>query len=430
MLSKKMLPCIVVAVSLLLLSCPAPYAKGASVQTTSNYWVTVKPTTDSLIYTTVGHNWTISFEALWSYGNDAGQPISNATVTMQVSGVREGEITTLQLNTTSGTFSFNYSSSIADKITFSAIELTTQDGKQWKAALVKSEDTQAYGIQSSPITVWWDTFQVLLTHTDTSTLKASEVAVNVSYLLLPQQGLTLPPQDTFSNQTSLSKIANNANVTINGVKAQETQTPGVYTANISTLFPTEYVLVRVSQKGWMTTYTAFSFSQDENSTVWLQYSLITCSVLLLTPLALYFFLFKRSPHQTSLFDRKMYPLIGGILTLFASLVSLYWGTVAVEATLHGFGWLLLAISGIGSFIVGLVCTIQSIIKKNQTLAILLTTVPMFVNLIVVKSSIDTYSLPIPWLALTVPLLVSITGCILICRADECFSSQTKNIGIN
>ena len=417
----------IVILSLLLLSLPS-YTKGVSVQTTSNYWVTVKPTTDSLLYTHVNRNWTLSFQALWSYGNNTGKPIGNATVEMQVSGAKEGVIATLQLNTTSGTFSFNYSSSTADKITFKPVVLTTQDGIQWKAVIVKNEGAQVYGLQSSSVTVWWDTFQVLLDNTDTSTLETSEVSVNVTYLLLPQQGLTLPAQDTYSNQTFLPKIVSRANVTINGVKAQETHIQGVYSADTSTLFPIEYVIVGVSQSGWTTTYNAFDFSQDANSAVWLQYLLIIILILVALFLAIYFLLFKKSAQGTSLLDRKRFPFIGGALMLLLSFFSLYWGSLAVEATLHGFGWLPLTIFGFSSFTIGLTSGVLSMAKKNQVLVLFMMCVPAIVNTVAVKFSFDAYSLPAPWLAIVLSLGISIASCILVSNADEYFSvSKSKGM---
>ena len=49
-----------------------------------------------------------------------------------------------------------------------------------------------------------------------------------------------------------------ANLTINGVEAQKTSEAGVYSANITTAFPTAYTLVTVSHDEWKTTQTAFS----------------------------------------------------------------------------------------------------------------------------------------------------------------------------
>ncbi len=244
------MPAQIVLVTLLIFVSLLPlFIEKASAQTTSNYWVTVNPTTDSQMYTTVGRNWTLSFQALWSYGNNAGQPISNATVTMQVSGSKSGTINVFQLNTTSGLFSFNYSSSTADILTFTPTKLVTQDGTEYNSTLLNTNGNQAFGFQSKSVAVWWDTFNVSLISSNTKTSEVISVNVNITYLLIPQEGLSLPAKDTFSNQTFLPKIVHDANVTINNVKAEETSIAGIYTANVSTVFPTAYVIVAVSQNG-------------------------------------------------------------------------------------------------------------------------------------------------------------------------------------
>ena len=54
-------------------------------QAQSNYYVTVKPTTShSPMYTMVGFNWTVSFEALWSFGVNSGKPLQNATTIIEI----------------------------------------------------------------------------------------------------------------------------------------------------------------------------------------------------------------------------------------------------------------------------------------------------------------------------------------------------------
>ncbi|MGD0644690.1 MAG: hypothetical protein ABSA75_07280 [Candidatus Bathyarchaeia archaeon] len=391
-------------------------------QTTASYWVTVNPTTDSVMYTTVGHNWTLAFQAVWSYGNNSGQPISNATVTMQVSGSKGEAINTLNLNTTSGIFSFSYSSSTADILTFTPIKLTTQDGVRWNSNLLKISGNSAYGFQSNVVTVWWDTFHVSLTNSNTKSLEAATVSVNVTYLLLPQGGLTLPSVDTYSNQTFLPKIAEGANVTINGVSAQETSV-GIYEANVSTVFPTAYVIVMVSQKGWTTTSTAFSFSHNANEAVWMDASIIGL-ILMASSLALYFVLVKKPTQPTSLFGSARFPFIGGVLLLAASVVSLFWGSIGVEGTLHGFSWLLLAVSGLGSFGLGLAGSWLSIMKKNQALVIAIIVELMVVNLLAVKSSLDAYQLSVPWLTIFVSLAATILCGCLISNSDEQFSKTT------
>ena len=413
----------IVLLTLLLFATVLPvFVAKADAQSSENYWVTVRPNTDTQMYTTVDRNWTLSFEASWSYGSSSGQPISNATVTIEVSGAKEGTITHLKLNTTSGVFSFNYSSSTADKITFTPIELKTQNGAEYNSALVKSAGSQAYGFQSTPVTVWWDTFQVSLINHNTDTSRSVAVSVNVTYLLLPQEGLTLPPQDTYSNQTFLPKMARGLVVTINGVQAQEMAVSGVYSADVSTVFPAAYVLVTVSQKGWTTTYTAFSFTQKANEAVW-GYASVIGLVLVAVSVLLYFLLFRKPAQPASLLSRASFPLIGGVLLLFTSLVSLYWGALAVEATMHGFNWPVLAVAGLGSFAFGTAGSVMSLKKRNEALVIFAVCIPFVVNVVMVKFALDSYLLTIPWLSILASTATSIVGGILITNSDEQFSKQ-------
>jgi hypothetical protein len=132
------------------------------------------------MYTPVRSNWNASFQTLWSYGDNFGQPISNATVAMQVSGSKSGTITTLNLNTTEGLFSFNYSSSIAEIITFKPIKLVTQNGTEYKPILL-DVGNNLFGLQSESLVVWWDTFHVSLVSYNTKTQGAATVTVNVTY---------------------------------------------------------------------------------------------------------------------------------------------------------------------------------------------------------------------------------------------------------
>jgi hypothetical protein len=420
---KKVSAARIVLLTLLLFATVLPvFIAKADAQSSESYWVTVKSKTDSQLYTTVDRNWTLSFEALWSYGSSSGQPISNATVTIQVSGAKEGAITNLELNTTSGVFSFDYSSSTADKITFTPTELKTQDGAEYNSTLVKSGGSQAIGFQSTPVTVWWDTFQVSLINYNTDTLRAVAVSVNVTYLLLPQEGFTLPSQDTYSHQTFLPKIVSGANVTVNGVKAQETSVAGMYSADVSTVFPTAYVLVTVAQKGWTTTCTAFSFTQKANEAVW-SYALVIGLILVAVSVLLYFMLFKKPTQPPSLLSRASFPLMGGVLLLFTSFVSLYWGALAVEATMHGFNWIVLAVAGLVSFALGIVGSVMSLKKRNEVLVIFALCAPIIVNLIIVKYAFDAYTLPIPWLFFFVSMAASIVSTLLIANSDEQFSKQ-------
>ena len=61
------------------------FAGSVTAQSETNYYVTVKPTTpNSQMYTTVGHNWTLTFSANWTYGENFGTPVENATAYIEV----------------------------------------------------------------------------------------------------------------------------------------------------------------------------------------------------------------------------------------------------------------------------------------------------------------------------------------------------------
>ncbi len=390
----------------------------AKAETAPNYWVTVNPTTAySLMYTTVGRNWTISFEALWTYGNEAEQPISNATVTIQVTSLNGTVIDNLQQNTTTGVFSFDYSLPVADILTFNATKLVTQDGVEWNSTFL-DERINLYGFQSKAVVVWWDTFHVALASYDTSTLGATTASMNVTYLLVPEAGLTLPEWATYSNQTFLPKIAQSTTVTINGVKAQETAVAGIYTANVSTWSPTVYILVGVSQEGWTTTYTGFSLEHNSNQPIW-EYATIIGIGVVLTAGLLKVVLVKKSENTPSP-KHVRFPVFGGALLTAASIISLYWGLVGLDATLNGFDWVLLATSGLLSFGSGFAGAIMAFRKRNQAFAILTVIMPLVVNFVIVKTSLEAYQLATPWIAIVVSLALSIAAGVFMCNSDEFF----------
>lgn len=387
-------------------------------QTAPNYFVTVNPTTpDSQIYTTVGKNWTLSFEALWSYGDGSGNQIENAKVTIQVNNSRSEVINTLLVNTNTGLFSFNYSSSTADILTFTPIKLVTHDGTEWKSNLL-DEENSIYGFQSKSVVIWWDTFHVSLVSYDTETLGEAIVSVNVTYLLLPEEGLTLPEWATYSHQIFLPKIARNASVTINGVKAEETPIESIYKSNLSIWLPTAYIHVEVSQEGWVTTPTGFSFAHNANEHV----LAITVIVgLVLVVIALIIFLVLRRKVGSNVLSFKNYPVLGGVVLAIISVISLYWGLVGLDSTLHGFDWILLTIVGLLSFGVGISAALLSFRMKIQPLVIIVIILPMFTNIVGIKYSLDMYGLSNPWLMLIASFVLSVICSYLICNADEEFT---------
>jgi hypothetical protein len=415
-LDKKLCSLIVLA-GVLVFMFAFPVVKSVDAQAASNYFVTVTPTTDhSPMYTAVGRNWTVSFEALWSYGDYSGTTIDNATVTVHVFNSRNVAIDTLELNTTAGLFSFNYSSSTVDILTFTPTKLATSDGTEYDTDVFDAENS-VYGLQSESVVVWWDTFHVSLVSFDTDAADVTPVLVNVTYLLLPEEGLTLPEWATYSNQTFLPKTASDATVTINGVKAEKTSTEGVFTANVSTWLPTAYIHVGVAQEGWVTTHAGFSFAHNVNRSSW-GYAALFGLVLLVAVLAIVFVRSRKD--GSNVLSLKNYPILGGVLLAVTSVVSLYWGLVGLDSTLHGFDWIVLAVFGLLSFGSGLTASLLSVRKKLQSFVIFVLNMPMITNLIGVKYSLDMYGLANPWLIMIVSLVLSFVSAVLICNADEVF----------
>jgi hypothetical protein len=392
----------------------------------ANYYATIKPISgDSTMYTAVGRNLTLTFQAIWTYGSDEGQAIQNAAVAIKVTTRANQQIETLSVNSATGTFSFNYSSSSADILTFTPVKLTTEDGKNWNTAIVDSTNN-VYGLQAESAVVWWDTFQVSILSSDTGSLGKVGVSVNVTYLLLPEGGLTLPAGAGYNNATFLSKIAQDANVTINGINAKQTQI-GVFTVDSSTFLPTAYVNVHVSQEGWSTTSKGFSFAQNSNQTLWI-YGLVFILGFALVGFAVYFVKYKRAKSQAA-FKHQGYPFFGGILLAVTSTISLYWGIVGLEGTLHTFSWIALGVLGVLTFVFGIAGSIMALRKRNQSLVIFAVIIPMIMNLIGVKASFDLYGLANPWLIYAIYIMISVISGYFLCNSDQNFkqaNSLTKN----
>jgi hypothetical protein len=393
----------------------------AATNVPANYWITIKPaTSDSIMYTVMGINWTISFNASWSYGQNLGQPVKNASATVELTGVNGEKYDTLTENTTSGLFNFNYSSSTARIINFNVTKIVTEDKKEWNTTTVLDPQNNLLGLQFGLVTVWYDTFNVTITNSDTQTFGKTHVAVNITYQLLPEAGLQLPGSATYSHQTFLPKIASGVTVTINSVTAQETA-DGIYEADIPTWTPTSYILVGVSEIGWKSTATGFSFSQNANSPIW-EICVGVGVAFILGIAALSVFTGRKSKVPGKAVNL---PFLGGLMLAVTSAISLYWGLVGLDATMHGFDWLLLTILGLLSFVFALVGAIMSMRKKNQALAITSAIAPL-VALVAVQTSLSSYGLTVPMIQLGLELSAIIVGEVLICNADAQFIKTESN----
>lgn len=380
-------------------------------QTPAGGSVIVYPDAQWPIYGSVGHNWTITFQARWQT-DQTDEPISNATVEFKVTNAQGKPITTFDCNTSQGTFSFNYTSNVPAVLTFTPTKLVAQDKTEW--IIVQPEKTLVSTCISA--TVYWDTYSVALVESSTGNLGGGNVSVKVTRLLLPDGGI-----GAYGGPKTIvitRKEVYNANVTINGVAAQETPNTGIYSANISTVFPTAYTLVTVSEDGWRTTQTAFVTTHSANLNVWL----IAVSVVAASG-AVFFLAFKLRSFKTN--RNSKYPLAGGLFLLFGALISIYWAALGVEAIAHGFSWLPFAVLEAVCFILGIVTATFALRKKNQAAIIFSIPLLLVVNTIVEMSSLGAYGLPSPWLFVVSSILCCSASLYFVTNMDEEFVRAKK-----
>ena len=385
----------------------------------SQYWVSVDPiTSTSINYGTIDKNWTLPFQATWTYGENSGKAIENATITVEVKINDNITIENIsQITNTTGYATFNYISQTPSILVFTPITLVTQDKIEYNTHLFEKEQNNLIGLQSKAITVYWDTFDSSLVSSDTNTQGTTRVSVNVTYFLVPEEGLVVSNTSSLE-QIVFPKIAHGVNVTINGVKAEETLAFGVYSANFSTWLPTAYVFTEVSKDNWFPAQSGFSVSHKSNEVLWIPaiiISLVCVGVLL----GVYLGVSKKTKRST-LFSSVNFPVIGGVLLAIVSFISLYWGVVGVVGTQFGFEWILLVILGLVSFGFGLVASIMAFKKRIQALVIFIVMLPMVTNLVVVAESLKVYQLTIPWFVLLSAFFISVVSGVLICNCDEQF----------
>jgi hypothetical protein len=318
--------------------------------------------------------------------------------------------------TTTGFAYFNYSSLTPKILTFTPKKLVTADGVELNSSLLQNGENALYGLQSEAVTVYWDAFDVALVSTNTETLKAVQASVNITYLLVPEEGLNIQSLNN-SQQEFFPKIAHGVTVTVNGVTAEETSVPGTYVATVSTWMPTANVMVKVSQAGWETAHKAFSFAHNTNITVWASIVIILSSAYVVALSAVLFSFRKSRPVS---FKRTSFPIFGGFSSISASFISLYWVLVWFESTLHGFEWGVYGLLGGLSFGFGLLGGIMSVRRKNQTTALLAVTLSLFANVIAVHISFDSYQLAIPWTLILLAFAFSVVSGFLIANSDDQF----------
>jgi hypothetical protein len=383
----------------------------------ADYLASVNPT-ENTIYSNVGKLVKFSFQAVWSYGDNGGQAIENAIMAVEVK-TADGAVTDMKVeNTTSECVAyFNYSSSKPQILTFTPIILITSDETELNSSRIKNDETTLYGLQSEPLTLYWDTFDVALVSSSTETLEAVQLSVNVTYLLVPEEGVTIYWSN--NSQEFFPKIAHDVNVTVNGVQAEETAVAGIYNTNVPMLMPEAYVLVEVWQEGWATAHKAFSFPHNANVTRWEPLAVIFACVYAVVLLAV-LFLFRKTKRVLS--KRGCLPVFAGFLLMLSSFIGLYWVLVWFESASHGFGWTPYWVLGIFSFVFGLLGGIMAVRRQKQKAVLFATSVSIFTTVIAVKASLDAYQLATPWTLLLATLAFSATSGLLIANSDAQFQS--------
>jgi hypothetical protein len=330
----------------------------------------------------------------------------------------DGEVvgTISQITNSTGFATFYYASSTPVALIFTPTILISQGNVEYNSSLVEIGQDILVGLQSKSVTVYWDTFDVSLVSTNTDVRGFTDVSVNVTYLVVPEEGLTLT--NSSSEQDLLPKIAHRVNLTINGVKAEETSVPGVYTANFPTWLPTAYMFVEISREGWLPVQRGFSFAHNSNLAIWTPAIIVSlvCAVVLLA------YLVFRKKKGTVPLGSARFPVIGGALLALASLISLYWGVVGVDGTLRGFDWILLVAFEILSFGLGITGSVLSLSRRKQPLAIFAVCLPTITNVIAIKAALDVYQLATPWLIILPSFVITVLSGIFIANSDEHFLS--------
>jgi CHASE2 domain-containing sensor protein len=80
----------------------------------------------------------------------------------------------------------------------------------------------------------------------------------------------------------------------------------------------------------------------------------------------------------------------------------------------------LGIFGIIAFAFGIIGSVMSKRKKHFALTMITVCFPLIENTTAVKYSFDNYQLPIPWIAITLALMISTISGVLIGKSDKEF----------
>lgn len=405
----KTVTALVLVCVLVVLPCftPTVYA-----QEQPSYYGTVKPISAELPqYINIGRTANLPFEAKWTYGPNQSRFMENATATIAVTNQNGELVDTIIANTTTGVFVVNYTQSKPNILSFNATKLVTPDGQELNIGPVDITN-YTYGLTSSSAQVYWDTFRVSMVSCDTNSPGNIDATVNVTRLLIPQEGLTV------RGNVYVSKIAMGVTVKINGKLAQENE-PGIYSASSSTWLSTAYINVKVSSVDWNTTANGFSIMHNANQPSW-TYAVGSGIISVSAVLILGFLVSKKTSHQV--IKHSGFAFVGAVILTSTCIINLYWTFAAVEATLHTFDWALLAVFGVFSVVLGLLGAINVLRQKHPALVISAIMITMIMNTLAVNASFGMYKLANPWIWLFASLFFSIISAFFISRS-EMFQKQ-------
>ena len=263
--------------------CPAVYVQRVSSVGQAYYWITLTPTSSGLVYDgrngwlhpVAESNVSVSYQVQWGWGDKNGQKVVNASVYLEI---REDNGTMIEnhvcyVNDT-GYISFYHKSQGPETLHFVPTKVVDQEGIEYNSTLLHQPNTAfdeywLYGLNPSPITVYWDSLNIASINAGTNDLGTATVVVQVQYLIIPEDSQLYP------------KNINTATVTVNGLNATVYQ-DGFYTVTLTTWYPTVDLTVEASFEGWPKTTKTYSTAQIANRTLYFQIAaaiLVTLGIL-------------------------------------------------------------------------------------------------------------------------------------------------------
>lgn len=232
------------------------------------------PTSSGLVYDgqngwlhpVAGSNVSVSYQAHWGWGVNNGHTVVNASVFVEI---RMDNGTTIEDNVYyvngSGYISFYYASSGPEILHFVPTKVIDQEGIEYNSTLLHAPSSAVdeywlYGLNPSPLTVYYDSVNLASIDAETNDLGTAKVNVHVQYLMVPVDSQVY------------SKDINGAIVTVNGINATpyEGGVGGFYTVSLSNWSPNLDLTVVASFEGWPTVTKTYSAAQVANRTFYFQ----------------------------------------------------------------------------------------------------------------------------------------------------------------